>query len=46
MGWPLVSEWQEPDGSLQIRVEIHNTLLGHFFGYEGRYGKLAPRKCQ
>ena len=35
MGRPLVREWQEPDGSLHIRVEIHNTLLGHFFGYEG-----------
>jgi hypothetical protein len=40
MGRPLVREWQERDGSLHIRVEIHNTLLGHFFGYEGTYSKV------
>jgi len=36
-GRPHVREWQEPDGTLRIRVEIHNTILGHFFGYEGHY---------
>jgi hypothetical protein len=32
-----VHEWPEPDGSLGIRVTIHNPLLGDFFGYEGRF---------
>ena len=41
MGRPLVREWQEPDGALHIRVEVHNMLLGHFFGYEGIYSKVA-----
>ena len=36
-GRPQVREWQEPDGTLRIRVEIHNSILGHFFGYEGGY---------
>jgi hypothetical protein len=36
-GRPHVREWQEPDGTLRIRVEIHNTILGHSFGYEGAY---------
>ena len=36
-GRPHVREWQERDGTLRIRVEIHNTILGHFFGYEGSY---------
>jgi hypothetical protein len=36
-GRPQVREWQEPDGTLRIRVEIHNPILGHFFGYEGSY---------
>lgn len=40
-GRPHVREWQEPDGTLHIRVAIHNTLLGRFFGYEGRY-RRAP----
>jgi hypothetical protein len=40
MGRPLVRERQEPDGSLHIRVEVHNSLLGHFFGYEGIYRKV------
>ena len=37
MGKPLVREWQEPNGALHIRVEVHNALLGHFFGYDGTY---------
>jgi hypothetical protein len=41
MGRPLVREWQEPDGALHIRVEVHNTLLGHFFGYDGIYSKVG-----
>jgi hypothetical protein len=40
-GRPLVREWQEPDGSLHIRVEIHNNLLGHIWGYEGAYSKVS-----
>ena len=36
-GRPHVREWQEPNGTLRIRVEIHNSILGHFFGYEGDY---------
>ena len=40
MGRPLVREWQEPNGALHIRVEVHNALLGHFFGYEGTYSKV------
>jgi hypothetical protein len=40
MGRPYVREWQAPDGALHIRVEIHNTLLGLFFGYEGTYSKV------
>jgi hypothetical protein len=39
-GKPLVREWQEPNGALHIRVEVHNALLGHFFGYEGIYSKV------
>jgi len=39
-GKPLVREWQEPDGALHIRVEVHNALLGHFFGYDGIYSKV------
>jgi hypothetical protein len=39
-GRPLVREWQEADGSLYIRVEIFNSLLGRFFGYEGRYCRV------
>lgn len=39
-GRPHVREWEEPDGTLRIHVEIHNTLLGHFFGYEGRYQRM------
>jgi len=39
-GRPYVRESEEPDGALRIHVEIHNTLLGHFFGYEGRYRKV------
>ncbi len=45
-GRPLVREWQEPDGVLRIRVEIHNTLLGHFFGYEGRYYRVGVDSWQ
>lgn len=41
-GRPLVREWQEPDGALHIRVEVHNALLGHFFGYDGIYSKAEP----
>jgi Domain of unknown function (DUF4166) len=41
-GRPYVRESQEPDGALRIHVEIHNTLLGHFFGYEGRYSRVEP----
>ena len=41
MGRPYVREWQEPDGALHIRVEIHNTLLGHFWGYEGTYSRVS-----
>jgi hypothetical protein len=40
MGRPHVREWQEPDGALHISVEIHNTLLGHIFGYEGIYSRV------
>ena len=40
MGCPLVREWQDADGTLHIRVEIHNTLLGRFFGYEGVYSRV------
>lgn len=39
-GRPHVREWQEPDGALRIRVEIRNTILGQFFGYEGRYRRV------
>jgi hypothetical protein len=38
-GRPFVREWQEPDGSLHISVEIYNTLLGHIFGYQGIYSR-------
>ena len=41
MGRPYVREWQDPDGALHIRVEIHNTLLGHFWGYEGTYSRVS-----
>ena len=44
MGRPLVREWQESDGALWIRVEIYNSLLGHFFGYEGSYSKVESRE--
>jgi hypothetical protein len=40
MGRPLVREWQGPEGALHIRVEIHNTLLGQFFSYEGTYSRV------
>ena len=40
-GRPLVREWQEPNGELHICVEIHNKLLGHFFGYEGCYSRVS-----
>ena len=40
MGKPLVREWQEPNDALHIRVEVHNALLGHFFGYEGIYSRV------
>ncbi|HMB55427.1 MAG TPA: DUF4166 domain-containing protein, partial [Thermoanaerobaculia bacterium] len=36
-GRPQVREWQEPDGTLNIRVEIRNPILGQFFGHEGSY---------
>lgn len=36
-GRPEVQEREEPDGTLRIRVVIHNAVLGQFFGYEGRY---------
>lgn len=39
-GRPYVRESQEPDGSLRIRVEIHNTILGLLFGYEGTYRRV------
>jgi hypothetical protein len=45
MGKPLVREWQEPDGSLHIRVEVHNALLGHFFGYEGIYSRVESSEA-
>lgn len=32
-----VREWEEPDGSLAVRVTIDNPLLGEFFGYEGSF---------
>ena len=41
MGCPLVREWQDAEGALHIRVEIHNTLLGRFFGYEGVYSRVS-----
>lgn len=28
--------------TLHIRVEVHNVLLGHFFGYEGIYSRVEP----
>jgi hypothetical protein len=36
-GRPHVREWQDPNGTLRIRVVIDNSILGHFFGYEGAY---------
>ena len=36
-GRPLVREWEDLDGTLRIRVEIHSGILGQFFGYEGSY---------
>lgn len=39
-GRPHVREWQEPDGTLRICVEIHNTILGRMFGYEGFYRRI------
>lgn len=36
-GRPHVREWQDPNGALRIRVDIHNSILGRFFGYEGDY---------
>lgn len=40
-GLPHVREWQGADGTLRIRVEIHNRILGHFFGYEGSYQRVS-----
>lgn len=39
-GRPQVREWEDPDGTLRIRVAIHNRALGHFFGYEGVYCRV------
>jgi hypothetical protein len=39
-GRPDVREWEDPDGHLRIRVAIHNTFLGQFFGYEGCYKRV------
>ena len=39
-GRPEVWEWEEPDGTLWIRVEIRNTVLGRLFGYEGSYRRV------
>ena len=39
-GRPEVREWEEPDGTLRIRVEIRSTVLGQFFGYEGSYRRV------
>jgi hypothetical protein len=39
-GRPRVRESQAPDGALRIRVEIHNAILGQFFGYEGHYRRV------
>jgi hypothetical protein len=39
-GRPYVTEEQEADGALRIHVEIHNDLLGQFFGYEGTYRRV------
>jgi len=25
-----------------MRVEVHNAVLGHFFGYEGIYTRAEP----
>jgi hypothetical protein len=42
-GCPYVREWQDPQGALRIRVDIHNRVLGRFFGYEGAYSRAhAP----
>lgn len=41
-GRPHVREWQQSDGTLRIRVTIHNTVLGQFFGYEGTYRRQPP----
>jgi uncharacterized protein DUF4166 len=40
-GRPEVREWEEPDGTLRIRVEIRNAVLGQFFGYEGSYHRVS-----
>jgi len=45
-GRPHVREWQAPDGTLRIRVEIHNPILGQFFGYEGSYRRVGIREAQ
>jgi hypothetical protein len=36
-GRPYVHESEEPDGTLRIHVQIHNSILGQLFGYEGTY---------
>ena len=40
-GCPEVREWEEPDGTLRIRVVIRNALLGQLFGYEGTYRRVS-----
>jgi Domain of unknown function (DUF4166) len=40
-GRPAVREWEEVDGTLRIRVEIWNTLLGQVFGYDGAYRRAS-----
>ena len=44
-GRPQVREWEESDGALRIKVEIHNTILGQFFGYEGSYSRTLTVDC-
>ena len=41
-GPPPLCVMQEPNGALHIRVEVHNALLGHFFGYDGIYSRVDP----
>jgi len=43
-GCPEVREWQEPDGTLRIRVEIRNVVLGQVFGYEGSYRRVRTTR--